>query len=46
MRQEHFAQHDITLEVVSATEWVKKLGLLLGRDCIKDTCEVGTLEAG
>ena len=35
MCQEHFAEHDITLEVVSATGWVKNLGLLLGRDCMK-----------
>lgn len=35
MRQEPFAEHDITLEVVSATGWVKNLGLLLGRDCMK-----------
>ena len=35
MRQEHFAEQDITLEVVSTTGWVKNLGLLLGGDCMK-----------
>lgn len=35
MRQEHFAEHDVTLEVVSTTGWVKNLGLLLGGDCMK-----------
>ena len=35
MSQEHFAEHDITLEVVSTIGWVKNLGLLLGGDCMK-----------
>jgi len=35
MRQEHFAEHDVTLEVVSTTGWVKNRGLLLGGDCMK-----------
>ena len=35
MRQEHFAEHDITLEVISTSGWVNNIGLLLGRDCMK-----------
>lgn len=35
MSQEHFAEHDITVEVISTSEWVKNLGLLPGGDCMK-----------
>ena len=35
MRQEHFAEHDVTLEVASTSGWVNNSGLLLGRDCMK-----------
>lgn len=35
IRQEHFAEHDITVEVISTSGWVKNLGLLLLGVCMK-----------